>query len=184
VRTGLRFRCDWLLTLLLLGLVGCGPGVGGTGTGEQSGALVFFGAKPASVCTASFAGQLKCPSRIVIGPTRVEPAEGSEVVIWVDDPANARVTVRINVSDMELQAFCEGVRFTGTWGAREDEGGGRFYGYYATDDLSLSLPGTVSVQAVNGAGLAYVLQDATGRVLSGPLRLQNVTGEPRPPQCP
>ncbi len=181
MRTGLRLQRAWLL--LLWALAGCGPGVGGTGTGEQSSALNFFGAKPASVCSASFAEKLKCPSRLVIGPTQVELPEGSETIVWVDDAANGRVTARINVSNIDFEALCEGVRFTGTWGKRQGEGAGRFYGYYTTRDLSFAAPGTLSAQAANGASLAYVLQDSTGQVVFGPRVLQETAIEPAPARC-
>ncbi len=182
MKTGRCARCEWLL-LLLLALAGCGPGVGGTGTGEQSSALEFFGARAASVCTASFAGQLKCPTRVVIGPTLVAPNEGSETVIWADNGSNLPVSARINGSDVELEAACEGVRFTGTWGTRQGEGAGRFYGYYVTRDLNFAVPGTLSAQAANGASLAYVLQDASGRVVFGPRVLKRTTGETVPSLC-
>lgn len=172
----------WLLLLLALG--GCGPGVGGTGTGDQSYPLEYFGAKAASVCTASFAGQLKCPSRIVIGPTRVDPTEGSEPVVWVDDATNSRVSARIDGSDVEFDAPCENTRFVGTWGTQADEGTGRFYGYYSDSSLSFSVPATLTVLAANGRGLAYVVQDANGQVVFGPRVLQRGNGEAPSAQCP
>jgi len=182
VKTGLRPRREWLLLVLLV-LAGCGPGVGGTGTGELSSALSFFGAKPASVCSASFASQLKCQSRIVIGPTYVDPTAGTEADLWVDSADNGQVTVRINDSDVEFEAFCEGVRFSGTWGKRDDESIGRFYGYYTTSELIASRPGTLTAQTAAGNRLAYTLQDAKGIVVFGPQVFQKAAGEPAPVQC-
>lgn len=181
MKTGLCRRHEWLL-LVLLALVGCGPGVGGTGTGGQSSALELFGARPASVCSASFAGQLKCPTRIVVGPTLVEPVEGTAGHVWVDDPLDGQVTVRISDSDAEFQAFCDGIRFSGTWGRREDEPG-RFYGYFTAPDRIVSVPATLSAYAADDEGLAYVLRDGNGQVVFGPRILQKSEGEPAPASC-
>ncbi len=182
MKRGLCRRREWLL-LVLLALVGCGPGVGGTGTGGQSSALELFGAKPASVCSASFARQLKCPTRIVVGPTFVEPVEGTESDVWVDEPQNGQVTARINDSDIEFRAFCDGVRFSGTWGKREDEAVGHFYGYFTAPDLIVSAPGTLSAHAADDGRLAYVLRDGAGQVVFGPRILQKAEGEPASALC-
>jgi hypothetical protein len=143
----------------------------------------LFGARKASVCSASFAGRLKCPTRVVIGPARVDPTEGSEAVLWVDDPLDGRVTTRISDSDVEFQAFCDGVRFSGTFGKRDDEPVGRFYGYLTTPDLIVSAPGTLSAYEANGEGLAYVLRDANGQVVFGPRILQKAASEPAKALC-
>jgi len=173
---------EWFLLLpLLLAAAGCGPGVGGTGTGEGY-ALEYFGARKASVCSASFAGELKCPARIVIGPAPVEEAEGSELVVWVDDPAAARVTVRIDVSDVDLEAQCDGVRFVGTWG-ETDDGSKRFFGHYSTTGSDVAQPGTLTVQPVEGAGLSYQLSDADDRAVLGPLVLRRTDREPTLSSC-
>lgn len=178
----LRLRRGWLLLLLALG--GCGPGVGGTGTGEQSYPLEYFGATAASVCTASFAGELKCPSRIVIGPTRVDPTEGSEPVVWIDDPAGTQVTARINLSDIEFEAPCENTRFVGTWGTKAGEATGRFYGYYSDNALNFVVPATLTVLSADGVGLYYLIQDANGRSVFGPRLLQRGNGDGAVAACP
>ena len=172
----------WLLLPLLLAAGGCGPGVGGTGTGEGF-ALDFFGAKRASVCTASFAGELRCPSRIVIGPTPAPAGEGSEPVLWVDDPANGRFTARIDASDVEFDAKCEGIRFSGTYG-KTDEDPGRFFGNYTAPGLDAAVPGTLSVEGIEEAGLSYVLRNADGQTVIGPLLLQRTNAEPQFALCP
>ena len=182
MRMRLRRLREWFLLLpLLLVAAGCGPGVGGTGTGEGY-ALEFFGAKRASVCSASFAGELKCPSRIVIGPAKPDPAQGSELVIWVDDPAAARVVVRINVSDVDVNALCGGVRFGGTWG-ETSAGVRRFFGHFTAPGVEAAKPGTLDVEAVEGGGLAYTLSDAAGRTVFGPLLLQRADKDPTLSSC-
>jgi hypothetical protein len=173
---------EWFLLLpLLLAAAGCGPGVGGTGTGEGY-ALEFFGAKRASVCSASFAGELKCPSRIVIGPAKPDPAAGSELVLWVDDPAAARVVVRINVSDVDLNALCGGVRFAGTWG-ETSAGVRRFFGHFTAPGVETATPGTLDVETVEGGGLSYTLSDADGRNVFGPVLLQRAETDPILSSC-
>jgi len=171
VRTRVRLARGWCLLLtLLLAVAGCGPGVGGTGTGEGY-ALEFFGAKKASVCSASFAGQLKCPSTIVVGPVAPLPDEGSELVVWVDDPAAAQVLVRINASDVDLNAVCGGVRFAGTWGETKD-GNRRFFGHFTAPGVEASEPGTLTVETLAGDVLSYALSDANGRTVYGPVPMQ------------
>lgn len=180
LRAGFRFT----LPVLVLLLLGCGPGVEGTGTGDSvPSALQFFGAKPASVCSSPFAGELKCRSRVVIGPTFIDPTEGTELVNWVDNAANSQVVGQISGSEIVFEALCTGVRFTGTWGKRAEENVGRFYGFYSTLDSGFSSPGTLSAQAVNGAGVAYVLEDASGRTVFGPRVLMKAPGNPAPAQC-
>jgi hypothetical protein len=182
VRVSVRRARDWLLLLpLLLAVAGCGPGVGGTGTGEGY-ALEYFGAKRASVCSASFAGSLKCPSTIVTGPAPVDPDEGSELVLWVDDPAAAQVVVRINVSDIDLNGLCGGVRFAGTWG-ETDDGIKRFFGNFTAPGLDAAEPGMLSVEALNDGALAYTLRDAEGNTVYGPVALLRAETEPTLVPC-
>ncbi len=55
-----RSRLGLIGALLLASwLSGCGPGVGGTGTGETNG-LAAFGAVPASICADDVGGVLGC----------------------------------------------------------------------------------------------------------------------------
>jgi hypothetical protein len=176
-----RWREGLSLLLPLLLAAGCGPGVGGTGTGDGF-ALDYFGARAASVCTASFASELKCPSRIVIGPSVAPPAEGSETVLWVDDPANASVTAKIDVSNVEFTALCEGVRFEGRWGEIPGEGG-RFFGYFTVPGIEVALPGTVTV-AAEADTLSFTLSDADGKRLFGPAPLRRSDSAPTMASCP
>ena len=160
----------WFLLLpLLLAAVGCGPGVGGTGTGEGY-ALEFFGARAASVCTAPFASELKCPSRIVIGPARVDVSQGSELVVWVDDPDSGRVAARIDGNTINFNAYCDDVHFEGTWGETKD-GDSRFFGHYTVSGAGVAIPGTLVVQP-RSDDFVLVLSDAQGGTVFGPIALQ------------
>jgi hypothetical protein len=177
-----RRRRDWFWLLpLLLAVAACGPGVGGTGTGEGF-ALEFFGAKRASVCSSSFAGTLKCPSTIVIGPAPVDPSAGSEPVLWVDDPAAAQVVVRINGSEAELIARCGGVRFAGTWGETAD-GTRRFFGHYSAPADAAAMPGKLLVETAEDRVLSYTLTDAAGGTVFGPVALLRAEAEPTLSSC-
>lgn len=179
-----RWHRELRLLPLLLALAGCGPGVGGTGTGDQSFPLSYFGAKAASVCNAAFAGQLKCPSRIVIGPVLFDVDEGSDLVVWSDDAANSRVTAKIDGSKIELEAHCDGVRFTGTWGQVGDDAG-RFFGHYIASNLDFAVPGTLAVErSADGEELSYILADVAGDAVFGPVLLRRTNGELRLAQCP
>ena len=177
-----RRRRDWIWPLpLLFAVAACGPGVGGTGTGEGY-ALEYFGAKRASVCSASFAGALRCPSTIVVGPAPVESDAGSELVAWVDDPAAAQIVVRINVSDVDLNALCGGVRFAGTWGETED-GSKQFFGNFALPGMAAAEPGTLSVEKLDGDSLSYTLSDGKGNTVYGPVALMRADREPVLSSC-
>lgn len=172
----------WLTAVLLALLVGCGPGVEGTGTGDKSYPLSFFGAKPLSVCTAEFAGELRCPQRIKVGPSPLEPEDGSEPVLWTDDPAAAAITARISVSEIEFNAPCEGVRFEGAWGATA-QGESRFFGTFTTTQSGIARPGFISVVPNTEAGLIYLLRDENGRIVLGPRLLLKTSEEPKPAEC-
>ena len=168
------------LLTLLLAAAGCGPGVGGTGTGEGF-SLDYFGARAASVCTADFADALKCPARIVVGPTRVDLSGGSELVLWVDEALAARVHARIEGSDIEFRALCEGVRFRGTWGVRAD-GSARFFGNYVLPGGDAAAAGIMEADA-QSAALTLTLRDLNGDVVFGPVALQRAEATPASPTC-
>lgn len=181
-RTGRRWRLGLLLPLpLLLAVAGCGPGVGGTGTGDGF-ALDLFGARAASVCSASFASELKCPSRIVIGPLAVPETDGSETVLWVDDPAEAAITARISASEIEFVGICEGLRFEGTWGEIPEKGG-RFFGFFTIPGVDVAMPASLAVVAGDQT-LSFELRDVDGKHLFGPMPLQRAESAPTLAVCP
>lgn len=171
----------WLLPLLLA-VAGCGPGVGGTGTGEQGFGLDYFGARRASVCNASFAGELKCPSRIVIGPSPVPDDDGSAPVAWADDADAPRTVLRVSGSEADFEADCGSTKFAGSWGtvAPRDS---RFFGHYTLPGVAIALPGSLIV-ASGADGLSFEIRDETNRTVLGPVPLQRADSETPAPACP
>ena len=171
-------RTTWSASLLagLLALGGCGPGVGGTGTGESQAYLQFFGATTALVCTAAFSSSLSCAGSTVQpgGPTSATE-QGTLVTRFADQPEAANITVAIEANSILLDARCERLHFSGDWGitAAQDA---RFFGSYQRDPSTNRVPATLSVQTPGGTTgpLTLTLRDADGRVLLGPVSLQRV----------
>ncbi|MBX3637279.1 MAG: hypothetical protein KF683_18075 [Rubrivivax sp.] len=162
-----------LLAAALLGalLAGCGPGVGGTGTGVTP-TLERFGAESEPLCGADIAALLSCS-----GGTGTDPLPLAD-----DEPAR-RVAGRADGQRIELQFACEGWRFDGQWGRAAAPLGARFYGS-ATNAFGHVLPATLSA-GIDGNRLAVQLFDELGQPLSPPLTLRRL---PAPatlmPQCP
>ena len=174
IASGLRLlgaalaSCMWLLS-------GCGPGVGGTGTGETGGGLEAFGALPASVCSGDLAPIVACAS--LAGAAA--PTPGAAAVFLADtiDGRQVRVTLRGNT--VELSAACVRVQFRGEWGAVAGQPG-RYFGSAEIDGTVA--PAALQVQ-VNGGDVLLTLRDASGRVLLGPVLVRAVLTPSPPPTC-
>lgn len=161
-----------LLGAMLAGLLaGCGPGVGGTGTGLTP-SLAQFGAEPEPLCDADIAALLACSG----GPD-------SAVQSLADDEPARRVAGRVDGQRIELQFACEGWRFEGQWGRAAAPLGARFYGS-ATNAAGQAQPATLAAR-VDGTRLVVQLTDELAQPLAPPLALR---GLPAPatlePQCP
>jgi len=168
---------------LLAGLLGCGPGVGGTGTGAAPDPA-SFGASAESVCTAPFAGALQCP--VGAGaPGTANVLKGTDVVHFADVAAGGNVAASIDGNVVQFTARCAALAFTGTWGVLVGEG--RFYGYAAAGAGAQTLPATLVVQVAGNSGLdlQVTLRDAAGGPLHGPVTLQRVSAPvANPAACP
>lgn len=161
----LHFR-RWLASCALAGILllpACGPGVGGTGTGNglDAGAIGLerFGAAPASVCVESFAPLLGCETVI-----------GSDQPVLTDEHVFAGpcavAAFRGDVVDLDI--LCEGLHFSGRWGI-DGAGRSRYFGLAGTDpQLSMSEPATLEVVA-DGETLQLTLRAADSEILVGPL---------------
>jgi hypothetical protein len=150
-----------LLTCGLALLLGCGPGVGGTGTGSQD-ALAAFGAAPASLCGSALASSLGCPA----SPGTAAPGAGAAMPWLVDSASAALVTAQVSGNEVAFAAPCEGLHFEGTWGAVAGQGE-RFYGIATLGSAGTPVLATLSLVPQAG-GVSMLLQDSQGHVLSGP----------------
>ena len=171
-----RVAPAWLATLLAAVLAGCGPGVGGTGTGDAANALAYFGASPASLCSSELAALVACRSD---GSTAAA-VTGAAPVLLVDAAADARVQVRLQEDSAELGEACMPLAFRGQWGVVAGQAG-RFYGH--TDPDVAPAAATLEAQA-SGAGLRLTLRDGEGRVLLGPVVMTPTAAPPGTPVCP
>ena len=155
-----------LLRLALAGvwslwLAACGPGVGGTGTGEGQIALASFGATSQALCSGELAPVLAC----LTGASLATPAQGTAPLHFADTLDGRQVRVRIEGNEIEFQASCVRVHFRGTWGAQAGQAA-RFFGSVAPD--TAPSPATLQAQT-SGTGLQLTLRDAQGGLLLGPL---------------
>ena len=171
-----RAALGWLATLLAAVLAGCGPGVGGTGTGDTASALAYFGANPASLCSSELAALAACRN----DGTTATAVPGAAPVLLVDAAAGARVRVRLYEDSAELVEACAPLEFRGQWGVIAGQAG-RFYGH--TDPDVAPAPALLEAQP-SGTGLRLTLRDAEGRVLLGPVIVTATAAPPGTPVCP
>jgi len=153
---------------------GCGPGVGGTGTGAA--AFVAFEASAASVCAGAFAAELACPPPPgAAGPV----AAGTQPVRFVD--AAGQITFEVDGNTATLDAVCLRLRFSGEFGIGAGNLQG-FFGSYQLDGTGVDVLAALSAAVASGGGaLAIELRDAEGRVVIGPVLLQRATAAPPAP---
>jgi hypothetical protein len=171
---------------VLFWLAGCGPGVGGTGTGKSAEALAEFGATAAPVCAASFASNLKCPPPSAMTPGSggmpTPSADGTALVVFVGTGTGAQVSAGLQDNSIELAAPCQRLHFSGEWGVNR-AGEARYYGFVDAGSGGLQLA-KLSVAAVPG-GLLVLLQASDGSTLLGPIDLLAQTAAPAiGPSCP
>lgn len=157
--SGLRWLALVALSLVL-SLQGCGPGVGGSGTGQG---LDGFGATAAPVCSSDIASLLACPSGTG-APPGVSDA-GSGTVFMADTIDGRRVAVTVQGNTLEVLAPCVGIRFQGQWGVVAGQAA-RFYGFNGEGAAAQLAQVRASVV---GGGLQLTVQDAQGQTLLGPV---------------
>jgi hypothetical protein len=157
-----------LMTLLasLAFLSGCGPGVGGSGTGATADPLAASGASAASVCSGELAALLSCPPGTASAPS---PA-GSSVVTLADTIDGKRVQVRLQGDLIEIDSPCAQLQFRGQWGSVGGQPG-RYFGFTSPD--ATPTPASAAAQ-LSGSGVLLTVRDAAGRVLLGPVQLNVV----------
>lgn len=153
-------------------LAACGPGVGGSGTGQTIDIASTFGAQAASVCSADIADRLDCAATAAIdNPTSALVAQGTQGVLYTDHELRPTVMLEFAANSVELREPCRSLQFRGDWG-QSPTLGARFFG-------SVSVAGgpgqaaslTVVADIGKGNELSVLLQDAAGQVLLGPVSL-------------
>ena len=166
----------YLSLTLLLWLTGCGPGVGGSGTGESGQAVASFGAVAAPVCGAAFAARLNCAAGA--GGAAAPSAAGTTALTFVDVASGGQVSATLQANGIELQARCQPLRFSGEW-AVDGAGNARYFGTVTDEGTGLSQLASLSVAEVAG-GLQVLLRAFDGGVVLGPvvLRPQAAVAEP------
>lgn len=165
-----------LQVTLLLWLTGCGPGVGGSGTGEPAQAVADFGAVAAPVCGAPFVARLSCaPSP---AGAAAPSAAGTTAVRFVDLATGGQISATLLGNGIELSARCQRLRFSGEW-AVVGAGDARYYGTLTDEGTGLSRLASLSVAELAG-GLQVLLRAFDGSVVLGPvgLRTQLAVAEP------
>lgn len=153
---------------------GCGPGVGGTGTGEG---LAVFGAAAASVCDSAFADKLVCTAA-----TPGATPTGSQSVRYVD--ATRQLVLRIESNQATLDALCQRVQFSGDFGIAPGNASG-FFGTYSISPSTAQTFARLLVQRPDtGGDLRIELRDIDGRSVIAPVTLQAApTPLPAPGPC-
>jgi hypothetical protein len=163
-----------MATSLLLMTGGCGPGVGGTGTGEG---LTAFGATAASVCDSTFADKLACGPAV---PTA--PADGTRAVTYIDTAG--QLVLRIDGNRASFDAACLRLQFSGDFGLAPGNAAGFFGTYRLNASAAQSFAGLLVQRADSGGDLRIELRDIDGRTLVAPVILQAApTPLPAPAPC-
>jgi hypothetical protein len=174
-----RLSTVWVAALTAL-LVACGPGVGGTGTGETGGTtaiggLEAFGAAAAPVCSGVLAELLSCAPATTGAVALPSPA----VVLLADTIDGRRVQVRLQGATVELIAPCAGLLFSGNWGVIAGQAA-RYYGFAGPEGALR--PATLEVQLA-GSAVQLSLRDSDGRLLLGPVLVTVVASQASPGSC-
>lgn len=170
----------WAIGLaLLMALIaaGCGPGLGGTGTGDSADALAAYGAREVPVCSAEFADLLGCTTASPgAGP---QPASGAR--FFAEASPASRVLLEIDGQEAQLRLRCLDRVFIGRFG-QVGTATPAFYGQVIEGGSRAQL---ASVQLErSGTGLSATLFDAAGRAIAGPQALQAVAGATSEAPCP
>jgi hypothetical protein len=178
------------LVAAMLFLPGCGPGTGGTGNGENTAPLDYFGAAPANVCTTGPVSALACPPGGNTGAVGAnEPpsaSSGSDGVLFADVTGTNDVAVGITGNRVALTARCLDLHFEGDWGLAGGSDG-RYFGRYRFGPDGQSVLASLTVQAAgsDNKSLSALLRDHEGRVVLGPLLLRRVlVPVSNPAACP
>jgi hypothetical protein len=157
----------WFVAATLLALPGCGPGVGGTGTGGA--ALTAFGATAASVCSSAIAIELGCAQ--APGASGAGSSVGTLPLQLVD--AAGRVTLDVDGNSATLASSCLKLRFDGEFGRRA--AGDAFFGSFRVEGATGDVLASLAAAPAPGGGLTVELRDVDGNGVLGPVALHRAT---------
>ena len=134
------------------------------------------------MCAAPFAASLNCPVGAGV-PGTAGALAGTGLVRFADVAAGGNVSAAIESNQLQFQARCHALQFTGLWGLL-GSGEGRFFGAYS-DASYTDMPASMRVTSSGAGELQMTLVNASEQVLLGPLALQGV-GAPltNPAACP
>jgi hypothetical protein len=174
-----------LLVAVVAMLGGCGPGVGGTGTGAPVSGGTAFGAVAAPVCLSAIAPALRCPGADVMTSAI---ADGTARTVFVDQGTGGQTTAQFVGNGVDLDSRCLALRFTGEWGVI-NFGQAAYYGTVLRDGATSRQAARMTVAAdlsIAGAPrLTVELLATDGTSLSGRLVLRpQAPTEPAPVACP
>jgi hypothetical protein len=154
-----------LAAVLASVLAACGPGVGGTGTGNSTDGLSTWGAAPSNVClTADFSPLLSCGGAAA-------PGAGTAVVYAAEASPASRVLARFEGSRLTLDLRCLNRSFEGEW-ASAGQLGTRYFGSITTASGARSNASVIV--AAQGGTFVMLVQDFNGQRIGEPLLLQRV----------
>lgn len=172
-----------LLTLLLLLLSACGPGVGGSGTGATAFYMAQAGATSAPVCKSGLSAALACGNQATGGAD----TGGTAQVQYASIAQGPQVLIAFEANTVNLSQGCPYLEFNGEWG-QLPSGEGRFFGSYASAGNADWRNASLSLKQVSETApqrLTAELRGADGALLFGPLVLERLsTPRGRPLSCP
>ncbi|MBL8289869.1 MAG: hypothetical protein JNL85_17930 [Rubrivivax sp.] len=163
-------------TLALLG--GCGPGLGGTGTGATDDAMAAYGAREVPVCgSADFADLIGCNAPGA-GAAPL-PAVGAR--FFAESSPASTTLLELDGQQAQWRLRCLDTVFVGSWG-QVGTAAPRYYGNATAGGSRVRLA-SMQVQR-SGNGIAVTLLDSSGGVIAGPLLLAPVAGTTSAAPCP
>lgn len=154
----------WLALMLITWLLAaCGPGVGGTGTGEEGQGLQAFGAEAREVCASELAPLLACaPASPNAGASGATGQPSAVRSWWSGD--GGRVQLGFDGNRIGVQAECGALEFRGLWG-QVGTAPAAYYGWLRADGGER--PAVLQVQR-DDPRLLFTLIEADARVRLGP----------------
>lgn len=165
----LRRAAAAALLLAAAWLAGCGPGLGGTGTGATQDALAAYGAREVPVCQSELADLLGCTPP----GAGAAPLPAGSTRFFAEATPASRTLLELELQRAQLRLRCADIVFVGTFGQVGNEAP-RYYGNATTGGSSTNLASLI-VQR-NGTALTVTLVDSHGGTLHGPQALSPVAG--------